>query len=342
MKGPWRRGPPSEHLECHLQRADVIGWQTSASHQDGDGEEEGATGHLQAGVSGHCISMPSGLFRDRRIGDPPRGRSARLRCFIINRPTSLRCNAICSLASQRLCRTSRNLSRIPMQGQSARMIRILKYALLVIALQLIGIVGYGAKGYWDAQSDADGLRARADELIAQGRGGDSLGAGHRAILLAVEDPNFSEHPGVDFSTPGAGLTTITQSAAKRLAFEDFHPGIGKIRQTGYALGLESRLSKEQILALWLETLEMGIGPNGWMVGFHSASSAIYGRPPAELTEAEFIRLAAVLIAPASYELTQSDAKLRERTARIGRLVVGACAPTGFADVWLEGCRKPSK
>lgn len=73
----------------------------------------------------------------------------------------------------------------------------------------------------------------------------------------MEDPGFAEHDGVDFSTPGAGLTTITQSAAKRLAFETFRPGIGKIRQTGYAMGLESRLSKDQILALWLDTLEMG-------------------------------------------------------------------------------------
>ncbi|MCF1503599.1 transglycosylase domain-containing protein [Afifella sp. H1R] len=142
---------------------------------------------------------------------------------------------------------------------------------------------------------------------------------------------------MDFSTPGAGLTTITQSAAKRLAFEEFHPGLGKIRQTGYALGMESRLSKEQILALWLETLEMGNGPDGWMAGFHSASSAIYGRPPAELTEAEFIRLVAVLIAPASYDLAGSDAKLDERVARIQRLVAGACAPSGFSDVWLQGC-----
>lgn len=218
------------------------------------------------------------------------------------------------------------------------MIRIFKYAGILSGLLIISLVGYGAKGYWDALSDAEGLRARADAVIAQGRGGDSLGTAYQAILLAVEDPNFSTHSGVDFSTPGAGLTTITQSAAKRLAFEEFRPGIGKIRQTGYALGLESRLSKEQILALWLETLEMGDGPNGWMVGFHAASSAIYGRPPAELTEAEFIRLAAVLIAPASYDLVRSDARLDERAARIQRLVAGACAPSGFSDVWLEGCR----
>lgn len=190
----------------------------------------------------------------------------------------------------------------------------------------------------DALSDADELRARANELITQGRGGGSLGANHLTILLAVEDPNFFEHSGVDFSTPGAGMTTITQSVSKRLAFDEFRPGFAKIRQTAYALGLENRLSKEQILALWLATLEMGNGPNGWMIGFHTASSLIYEKPPTELTDIEFIRLAAVLIAPASYDLTQNDTRLNERTMRIQRLLAGECAPASFRDVWLEGCK----
>jgi len=219
--------------------------------------------------------------------------------------------------------------------------RVFKFTGLVLGLLIIAAVLYGGKGYWDALSDASQLRQRADDLIAQGRGGASLGADHLAILLTVEDPNFADHAGVDFSTPGAGATTITQSVSKRLAFKKFHPGIGKIRQTGYAIGLESRLSKEQILALWLDTLEMGEGPEGWMTGFHRASSAIYGRPPAELSKTEFTRLVAVLIAPAAYKLRENDAALNERVGRIERLVAGACVPEGLGDVWLEGCRQPS-
>ncbi|RCI80089.1 glycosyl transferase [Brucella anthropi] len=219
--------------------------------------------------------------------------------------------------------------------------RIFKFAGLFFGLLIIATVAYGGKGYWDALSDAPQLGQRADDLIAQGRGGTSLGAEHLAILMTVEDPNFTNHSGVDFSTSGAGATTITQSASKRLAFEKFQPGVGKIRQTGYAMGLESRLSKDQILALWLDTLEMGEGPEGWMTGFHKASSAIYGRPPAELSNPEFIRLVAVLIAPGSYKLGENDTALNERVGRIERLVAGTCAPEGLSDVWLEGCRQPS-
>lgn len=207
---------------------------------------------------------------------------------------------------------------------------------------MIAIFIYGGKGYLDALSDAPQLRLRADHLIAQGQGADSLGAKHLAMLLKVEDPNFAQHIGVDISTPGAGATTITQSASKRLAFKDFHPGVGKIRQTGYAIGLETRLSKEQILALWFDTLEMGEGPQGWMTGFHKASSAIYDRSPRELSDREFIRLIAVLIAPGSYKLGENDPALNERVSRIERLVTGSCVPEGHGDVWFEGCRQASE
>ncbi|MCW5679556.1 MAG: transglycosylase domain-containing protein [Anaerolineales bacterium] len=216
--------------------------------------------------------------------------------------------------------------------------KILKLGAVFICLSVVAVLGYGVKGYWDAVTSAPQLRLRADELIARGRGGESLGSEYLAILLRIQDPNFSEHSGVDFSTPGAGMTTVTQSVSKRLAFDHFQPGIGKIRQTGYALGLEQYLTKAQILALWLDTVEMGPGPDGWMTGFHNASEAIHQRFPAQLSRHEFLRLTAVLIAPATFDLQRDDPRIQERVGRMSRLLAGECAPTGHGDVWLEGCR----
>jgi len=45
------------------------------------------------------------------------------------------------------------------------------------------------------------------------------------MLLKVEDPNFYNHKGLDFSTPGAGMTSITQSLVKRFLFQEFSEGI---------------------------------------------------------------------------------------------------------------------
>jgi len=232
---------------------------------------------------------------------------------------------------------SANLGNAPRPPGHAYVMRIIKYVTIFTLILLAAAFAYGLKGYMDAISDAENLRNRADDLMAKGRSGMGLGERHLKILLAVEDPAFFDHSGVDFSSPGAGLTTITQSVSKRLAFEQFQPGIGKIKQTGYAIGLEQRLSKEQILALWLDSVEMGKGPGGWMRGFHAASFKIYGRDPSQLQMSEFIRLTAVLIAPASFNLIGRDQKLDDRTRRIQRLVVGDCTPAGFRDVWLEGC-----
>lgn len=217
------------------------------------------------------------------------------------------------------------------------MVRVVKYLSVGVVVIIACAVVYGAKGYFDAMLEADDLRARADVLIEQGHGGDNLGDGRRASVLMIQDPAFATHSGMDFTTPGAGITTISQSVSKRLAFDQFRPGIGKIRQTGFALGLERQLDKDQILALWLDTVEMGHGPDGWMTGFFTASDAIYDRAPSVITGEEFLRLVAVLIAPGSFDLRGTDPELDGRVQRIMRRVGGHCAPIDHEDVWLDGC-----
>lgn len=217
----------------------------------------------------------------------------------------------------------------------------MKRALKLFAVALLLSFGlaaaYAAKGYVDARADAADLIVRADDLIAQGLDGDALGPERLAILIRVQDPGFADHAGLDLSTPGGGITTVTQSLAKRIAFDDFQPGVAKIRQTAFAMGLETRLSKAQIMALWLDMLEMGRGPDGWMTGLFGASEAIFGAAPSEISEAQFLHLIAVLIAPARYDLTGEDTDLDTRVARIERLLAGTCAPLNNTDVWLDGC-----
>lgn len=215
--------------------------------------------------------------------------------------------------------------------------RVLKIGAVGMLLLVMAILGYGAFGYWDAVGQFDAYAERANALIADGNGPSDLGAERLRQLILVQDPGYQDHRGVDFFTLGAGLTTISQSVSKRLGFDEFRPGIGKIRQTGFALGLESRLSKAQILALFLETVEMGRGVDGWITGFFDASARVYGRLPSDLSDAEFHRLLAVMIAPGNFRLIGEDDRLDDRTARIARLVAGDCKPSDQGDVWLEGC-----
>ena len=217
--------------------------------------------------------------------------------------------------------------------------KFLRRLFLLVYLVLVGLGLYGALGYRDARAGGDDFRARADALIAAGQGAEALGADRVAMLLAVEDPTFFVHSGIDLTTPGAGATTITQSLSKRLGFDAFRPGIGKIRQTGFAFGLERELTKPQILALALETFEMGrfARDDIWITGFLAASEAAYGAPPSDVTEAQFLRLIAVLVSPGTLTGPGGTDQLDNRVQRISALLSGACAPRDHGDVWLEGC-----
>ncbi|HHN67126.1 MAG TPA: glycosyl transferase [Thermopetrobacter sp.] len=215
--------------------------------------------------------------------------------------------------------------------------RFIKILGVVIVVATLSIFGYGAKGYLDVIKRGEELRARADALIAAGRGPDSLGEERLRVLLLVQDPGFHRHSGIDLATPGAGLTTLAQSVAKRLAFDHFRPGIGKIRQTGFALGLSRELSKDQLIALFLRTAEMGNSAQGWVTGFHKASEVFFNKPVGKLADEEFYALVAVLIAPGKLRLSMPDNALKTRVRRIARLARGVCKPLSLTDVWLRGC-----
>ena len=202
---------------------------------------------------------------------------------------------------------------------------------------IVAVFLYGGKGWYDAVQLADDFNRKADQLVSDGRGVESLTSQQLETLIKVQDPGFYDHDGIDFSSKGAGITTLTQSLAKRLGFKDYTPGIGKIRQSGFALGLDSVLSKHQQVALFLDTAEMGKGPDGWITGFHNAADIIYQKPVAQLSENEFNSLVAVLIAPSRLKLSEPDAALNERVARITKLAHEKCEPNNFNDVWLEGC-----
>lgn len=213
--------------------------------------------------------------------------------------------------------------------------RAARWGALAVLIAVAVIAWPVATGYLEGRGAAPDYAAQADALIAAGSGSAALGPGRFDLLLAVQDPGFRGHKGVDLQTPGAGITTITQSLAKRLGFNDFAPGWAKLRQTGLALGYETGMTKEQIAALWLDTVEMGRIEGTWSTGLFPASDALFDRPPAALSLPEFASLVARFIAPAT--LGDDPGALAGRVDRILRLWDGDCAPIDHGDVWLEGC-----
>ncbi|MDG1288402.1 MAG: hypothetical protein P8O11_01595 [Lentibacter sp.] len=140
-----------------------------------------------------------------------------------------------------------------------------------MVIALLGF-GYGAIGYRDAVHHANAYGKQADRIIADGRGPDALGAERLEQLIKVQDPGFWEHGGIDLSTEGAGLTTISQSLSKRLGFDAFRPGIGKIRQTGFAFGLEKVSTRIKSSHSGLIPWEWGVAlMGGWSASLRQAT-----------------------------------------------------------------------
>lgn len=217
-----------------------------------------------------------------------------------------------------------------------------KRTLIVLPLVIVlGLSGYGAKGWLDARADAPALRERAKQLEAQGVGASALGPEKRKLLLLVEDPSFDSNNGVDLSTAGAGTTTITQSLSKKLAFTHFRPGLRKIRQTGYAMGLSGALRKEEVLTLFLDKAGFRGRDRKWTDGFDAAAQRFFGKRLADIDLAQFTQLVATGVAPRDLNPDAPNAKLQERIKRIDRLAAGDCKPIDNGDVWLEGCASTS-
>lgn len=150
------------------------------------------------------------------------------------------------------------------------------------------------------------------------------------MLVAYEDRRFWRHEGVD---PRAlvraavqavfeghivsGGSTLTMQVARLL--EDSGTGHlqGKIRQIRLALALERRLTKPEILSLYLQIAPFG----GNLEGVRAATLAYFGKEPRRLTPGE----AALLVAlPQSPELRRPDrdpeAARAARARVLGRLV----------------------
>jgi len=153
-------------------------------------------------------------------------------------------------------------------------------------------------------------------------------------LLAVEDPAFYAHNGMDLSTPGGGITTITQGMVKYLYFERFRPGIAKLRQTLIAVfALDALVDKDTQLLIFVNTARLGSHEAEPVRGFADAAEAYFGKPFAALDDDEYLALVAMVIAPGTFHALEHPESNARRVARIKQLLAGDYTPKGLMDVY---------
>jgi len=172
----------------------------------------------------------------------------------------------------------------------------------------------------------------------------------RAATLAVEDASFYTNPGVDWrgivraawlnlraGRVVAGGSTLTQQVARNLLLppEERHQRTlrRKLRETWLAWRLTRVLSKDEILALYLNHTYYG----GLAYGVEAAARTYFGKPASELTLAECALLAGLPQAPAAYDPFLHPDAARERQKVVLDLMVqqGFITPAQRERAWAE-------
>jgi len=227
------------------------------------------------------------------------------------------------------------------------MTRILRITLLCLCLLLAYL---GTAAAW-AGTVFDRLAATLPP--AQGM---LLSPRQKAILLAVEDPDFATHHGISFAA-GQGVATITAAVARDVylfdtrldgfarGFQRFYAAVQRCCKTldigrdVMALVLDARMSKGAQLAYYSSHVYMGSHAGVQVRGLALAALLYAGKPLAALDEHAFIRLVAMIKAPNRYHPIHHSAELEERAARIGALLAGTCKPAGWSDTTFDHCRQ---
>ena len=153
-------------------------------------------------------------------------------------------------------------------------------------------------------------------------------------FLAIEDRRFYEHEGVDrmamlralLANLRAGETvqggsTISQQLARNLFLTPAQTINRKLREMVLASRIERRLTKDEILELYLNRVYLG----DQAFGIDAASRRFFGKPATELTIAEAAMLAGLPKAPSRSAPTENF----ERATARQHVVLEAMVEAGF-------------
>jgi penicillin-binding protein 1A len=153
-------------------------------------------------------------------------------------------------------------------------------------------------------------------------------------FIAIEDRRFTQHIGIDpFGLARAALanvlrrhvsqggSTITQQLAKNLFLTQERTVWRKMQELVLALWLERKLSKSEILELYLNRVYFGSGA----YGVEAAAQRYFGKPAAQLKVAEAAMLAGLVKSPSRLAPSRNPNGAERRA----QTVLMAMADCGF-------------
>lgn len=149
-------------------------------------------------------------------------------------------------------------------------------------------------------------------------------------FIAIEDERFESHKGVDWKrTIGAtinlilpfssnfGGSTITQQVVKNLTGDNEPTIQRKVLEILRALNVERKLSKDQIMEIYLNTINLSQG----CYGVSSAAYVYFGKEVSDLSLAECACIAGITNSPTYYDPFQNpDNNKRRQELILGKML----------------------
>ena len=212
-----------------------------------------------------------------------------------------------------------------------------------------------AKGSVTLQDDAGQVFAWRGDQFGGVVTAETVSPYLKDAIVATEDKRFYKHFGVSprgilsamrinlregrGPLSGNGGSTITQQTAKLLCFgQNYDPKtwaseadyeadcrettlVRKAREAIYAVGMEMRYSKDEILTVYMNRAYLGEGTRG----FEAASQRYFGKSAANVTPAEAAMLAGLLKAPTRYAPTNNLKRSQDRAT----VIIGLMEEQGY-------------
>jgi penicillin-binding protein 1B len=153
-------------------------------------------------------------------------------------------------------------------------------------------------------------------------------------LIAIEDSQFLEHPGVSFTglarafvvnlrsgRRAQGGSTITQQLVKNYFLTEERTLRRKLTEIPMAFLVERHASKDDILETYINLIYMGQNGPFQVRGFGAASEHYFNKPLSDLTVDQCALLAAVLNSPGLYNPFKSPERaMKRRSLVLDRMV----------------------
>jgi len=170
---------------------------------------------------------------------------------------------------------------------------------------------------------------------------------HIEAVIAIEDRRFFDHNGLDLrglaraivnnliaGRMAEGGSTISQQLAKNLYLNADRTFKRKVQELLLSFWLEMKLSKQEILAIYLNRTYFGSGA----YGIDAASRTIFGHSARNLTLTEAAMIAGMLKGPALYSPLRDVQRAYGRTS----LVLDNMVAVGFIDKLTADIAKKRK